>query len=99
MEGRRYHAACDAARGSGDEHRVAVGQEAVARGDGVAVGREDALAPGERGDEHEQGRARGMEVREEGIHEAEGPRLVDEDLRAAAAGNESARGVACGLED
>src|SRR5215475_9560758 len=44
------------------EHGVAVAEEAIAGGDGVAVGGEDALGAGERADQHEQGRLGEMEV-------------------------------------
>ena len=40
--------------GSEDEHAVAVGEEAVFFGDGLAVGLEDEVAGGEGGDEHDE---------------------------------------------
>ena len=54
--------------GLDDEHAVAEAVEAVALADGLGVGVEDALAPGEGGDHHEERRLREVEVREHRVH-------------------------------
>ena len=66
-----------------EQHRVAVAVEAVAAGDGVVVGGEDALLAGEGGDEHDQRRARQVEVGEHDVDGAEGVAGADEDRGAA----------------
>src|SRR3954466_3887332 len=51
------------------QHRVAVAEEPVARGDRVAIRGEHALGAGERTHEHEQGRFGEVKVRDEVVHE------------------------------
>ena len=51
--------------GSRDEHAVAVAEEAVFLLDGMAVGGENLLAPGEGADQHQQARLRQMKVGEQ----------------------------------
>src|SRR5678815_508230 len=63
-----------------DKHRVAVGVEAIALGDGVAVRAEQRLAPAEGGREQQQRRAREVEVRDEGVDQPEAVAGVDEEL-------------------
>ena len=48
------HATCDVRRGSDNQHRVSVAVEAIPLSYGHAIGREQALAPGEGGGEHQQ---------------------------------------------
>ena len=62
------------------KHRVAVAEEAVIGIEGVGVGGEDPLARGERADEHQQRRARQVEVRDERAHHLERERWVDEKI-------------------
>jgi len=73
---------------SEDEHAVAVGVEAVALAEGLAVGFEDEFAGGEGADEHEEGALGEVEVGEEGVDDLELVGGVDEDVGAAAGGGE-----------
>jgi hypothetical protein len=50
---------------------VAVGEEPIARGDGVAIGRAHALAAGEGRDQHEQSRLRQVEIGQQQVDDAE----------------------------
>src|SRR3989441_3836171 len=68
-------------RASQDQHRVAVGVEAIAGADRVAVRLHDQLAPGERRDQRQEGRARQMEVRQERVHHPKPVARGDEDPR------------------
>ena len=49
---------------------VTVGKEAVVLGDGVGIGGFDAIEAGKRGDQHEQGRARQVEIGQEQVDRA-----------------------------
>src|SRR5262245_45768706 len=73
---------------SDDKHRVAVTVEAIARGDGLAIGVEDSLAAGERGDEHQQRGSRQMEVRNQTGHDAELMARMNEEARLATCGRD-----------
>ncbi len=72
---------------------VAVGVEAVALGDGVGIGRLHPLEPGEGADQHEQGRARQVEVGQQQVGAAEPVAGRDEDVGLALERMEPAVGV------
>ncbi len=55
-----------------NKHCIAKGEKAVAHFHRRLVGGEDAFAPGKGADQHNQGRARQVEVGDHGIHRAEG---------------------------
>src|SRR6185437_1008648 len=57
---------------------IAIAEEAVVRGDGVGVSRSHAVEPSESGDQHEERRARQMEVGEQDIDRAEAIARRDE---------------------
>ena len=59
--------------GSFDQAGVAVGKETIASGDRVRIGGLDPLVPSERRDQHQQGRARQVEV---GQQQVDGPEPV-----------------------
>src|SRR5690606_23488379 len=63
-----------------DEHRIAVRIEAVPFLDRDPVGPHHVLVPAERGDEHEERRAREVEVREESVDGPEPVRRADEEI-------------------
>src|SRR5689334_1071064 len=75
---------------SADQHRVAVAIEAVAFGDGRAVRREDMVAAGEGGDEHDQRRLGQMEVGHQSVDDAEVEAGIDEEIRRSGAGDDGA---------
>src|SRR6185437_14141874 len=79
--------------------RIAVGKKAIALRDGVGVGGLHALQPGEGGDEHEQGRARQVEVGQQQIDGAETVAGRDEQRRAAGKGRDAAALVGGALEE
>src|SRR5437667_3665623 len=64
---------------SDHEHRVPIGVEAVSLPHRLTVSREHVIAPRERADEHEETRAREMEVGDERGHGAEFERREDEE--------------------
>src|SRR3990167_3932951 len=68
---RPQRAAPSVARSLNNERGVAVGVEAVARADRVSVRLHDQLPPRERADQHEERRARQVEVGQEDVHRAE----------------------------
>ena len=70
-------------QGLPDEHGVAVAVEAVSLGDGMRIGAQDVLSAGERAHEHEQRRAREMEIRHQAINDLEVIARVDEQFRSS----------------
>src|SRR5690349_5252026 len=81
-----------------EEHRVSVAEEAVARGDRVAVGGQDAIAAGEGGDQDEERGPGQVEVGDQVIDRAEGVVRADEEVGGAGAGGDGARRGGGGLE-
>ena len=69
-----------ASRPSNQQARIAVGVESIMLGNGMRVGRLHLLETAERGDEHEQGRARQMEIGQQHIDGAEAVARRDEDV-------------------
>src|SRR5271166_5155319 len=80
------------------EAGVAVGIEAITRFDRMRIGRPHALEPAEGADEHEERRARQMEIGQEGVDRAEAVARRDEDRGLAGEWPNSAALVRCGLE-
>ncbi len=80
--------------GSGEEHGVAVAEEAEALTDGGGIGRENEVAPArlawgrEGAHQHEKGGAWEVKVGEEGVYDFEIVRWVDEDAGATSPRNE-----------
>ena len=66
-----------------NKHTIPVAEEAVVLLDGVAIGGENRLAPGEGADQHQQARLGQVEVGEQGVDEAELETGGDEDFRFA----------------
>src|SRR5207245_9809330 len=66
---------------SRDEHGVTVGVEEVSLPDRGLVGGEDVFAAGEGADEHQEGRAGEVEVRQQGVRRMELEAWRDEDVR------------------
>src|SRR6478752_2458912 len=64
-----------------DQHRVAVGEEAIAFAHRMRVSGEHALAARERGDQHQQGRFGQMEIRDQSVDARDAVAREDEDLR------------------
>lgn len=81
-------AAREMAHASQDEHAVAVGEEAVFLGDGLAVGFENEVAGGEGGDEHDERALGQVEVGEQGVCHFPLKAGVDKNIRSAGAGGE-----------
>ena len=77
---------------------VAVGIEAVAARDGVAVGALHARGAGEGRDEDEKARARQVEVREQKVRRAEAVARLDEERRLRIVGMDAPRSVGGGFE-
>ena len=69
-----------------DEHAVAVGEEAVAFGDGLVVGFHDEVAAGHGGNEHHEGGLGKMKVGEEGVDRFELAWGVDENVGGVGGG-------------
>jgi hypothetical protein len=55
---------------SRDQHGVAIAVKAIPLLDGLAICGEDAFTTGERGNQHQQGRARQVEIRDEALDDA-----------------------------
>src|SRR6185503_18760503 len=70
---------------SENQHRIAVAEETVALADGFGVGRQNEFAAGEGADQHNQGRARKMEIGEERVDHFEFAGRMDEDIGASLA--------------
>src|SRR5882672_1809317 len=77
-----------------NQHRVAVGIEAITLLDGVPIGFAYGLDSGERRDEHEQGRSRQVEVGDQLVDHAEPESGDDEQVGLGFAGDRGA--VDCG---
>src|ERR1035437_771098 len=77
---------------SGNEHAIAVAEEAVSLLDGVGVGGEDSFASGECGNQHEQARLGQVEVGQHGVDQLELEAGGDEDFRRAGVRFERAAG-------
>src|SRR5262249_55540812 len=69
---------------SNEQHGIAIAVETVAAPHRLGIGAKDAFAPKEGADEHEQGRARQMEVREEGVDSAKAMAGSEEKVGVAA---------------
>src|SRR4051794_8979050 len=81
-----------------DEHAVPVAKEAIAFGNRVAVGGENALATGKRADQHEQARLGQVEVSEQRGYHAKTKAGRDEYLGLAAVGDKcGAAGLQCAM--
>src|SRR2546423_5033334 len=63
-----------------DQHAIAVAVKSIALANRFRVGVEQKFAAGERADEHEQGRARQMKVRQKRIDHAKFKRRVDKQI-------------------
>ena len=69
-----------------DQAGVAVGEKAVALGDGVRVGGLDPVEPGQRRDQHQQRRARQVEIGQQHVDRAKPVARQDEQPRLAVEG-------------
>ena len=80
-----------------DQHGVAVAVETIPRRHGLAIRRQHAVAAAKRAHQHQQRRARQVEVRDEAVHEPELVARVDEraaSRRARASTSPTARATA-----
>src|SRR5688572_3786331 len=64
---------------SDDRHRVPIREEAILTLDGFAVRAHDEIVSGERGDQHDQRRTRGMKVRDQVVDDPEPVARPDEE--------------------
>src|SRR5256714_3913921 len=69
-----------------DQHAIAVAVKSIALANRFRVGVEQKFAAGERADEHEQGRARQMKVRQKRIDHAKFKRRGDKQIGCAFSG-------------
>src|SRR5256714_6934869 len=81
MPGRRFRRS--GRGGLQDQHAIAVAVKSIALANRFRVGVEQKFAAGERADEHEQGRARQMKVRQKRIDHAKFKRWVDKQITLA----------------
>src|SRR5262245_28189404 len=66
-----------------DQHGIPIAEETVSFSDGVAVGMQDMIDARKRTHQHQQRRARQMEVGDQPIHHAEVETRMNEDIRLA----------------